>query len=71
MQKRSIVFNCEKAYGLIEYLNNIRKRPISGPANSGSSESDPVSVCVKRSARAYKQCAQNNNKINRRPKITK
>ena len=30
------------------------KRPISGRANPGSSESDLVSVCVKRTARACK-----------------
>ena len=30
-----------------------------------------VSVCVKGKARAYEQCAQNNNKINCRYKITK
>ena len=46
------------------------KRLISGRANSGSSESDLVSVYVKRTARACKQCAQNNNKINFRQKIT-
>ena len=33
------------------------KRPISGRANPGSSESDLVSVCVKGKARAYKQGA--------------
>ena len=47
------------------------KRPISGRANLGSSENDLVSVCVKGKARAYKQCAQNNNKNNCRYKITK
>ena len=47
------------------------KRPISGRANPGSSESDLVSVCVKGRGRAYKQCAQNNNKINCSHKITK
>ena len=38
------------------------KRPISGRANPGSSESDLVSVCVKGRVRAYKQCAQNDNR---------
>ena len=38
------------------------KRPISGRANLGSSESDLMSVCVKGKARAYKQCAQDNNR---------
>ena len=33
------------------------KRPISGHANPRSSESDLVSVCVKGTARACKQCA--------------
>ena len=47
------------------------KRPISGRANPESSESNLVSVCVKRTARVYKQCAQNNNKINCSHKITK
>ena len=47
------------------------KRPISGRANLGSSESDLVSVCVKGRAHAYKQCGQNNNKTNCRQKITK
>ena len=47
------------------------KRPISGRANPGASESDLVSVCVKGKARAYKQCAQNNNKNNCRYKINK
>ena len=50
-------------YGLIEHLTIETKCPISGRANPRSSESDLVSVCVKRIARAYKQCAQNNNKI--------
>ena len=36
-----------KAYSLIEHLHNGNKRPISGRANPGSSESDLVSVCVK------------------------
>ena len=61
-----------KAYDLIEHLNNRKtKRPISGRANPGSSESDLVSVCAKGRARAYKQCAQNNNKINYSHKITR
>ena len=49
------------------------KHPISGRTNPGSSENDLVSVCVcvKRRARAYKQCAQNNNKIICIHKITK
>jgi len=47
------------------------KRPISRRANPGSSESDLVSVCVKRTARACKQCTQNNNKINCSHRITK
>ena len=47
------------------------KRPISGHANSGSSENDLMSVCVKGRARGYNQCAQNNNQINHRRKITK
>jgi len=54
-----------------EHLTIETKRPIFGRANPGSSESDLVSVCVKRTARAYKQCAQNNNKINYKHKITK
>ena len=60
-------------YGLIEYLTIETKRPISGCTNPGSSESNLVSVCVcvKGRARAYKQCAQNNNKITCRQKITK
>ena len=37
-----------KAYSLIEHLHNETKRPISGGTNPGSSESDVVSVCVKR-----------------------
>ena len=41
-----------KAYSIIEHLHNRNKCPISGRANPGSSESDPVSVCVKRT-RAY------------------
>ena len=41
-----------KAYNLIEHLHNENKRPISGRANPGSSESDLVSVCVKGKARA-------------------
>ena len=50
-------------YGLIEHLTIETKCPISERTNPGSSESDLMSVCVKRRARAYKQCAQNNNKI--------
>ena len=46
-----------KAYSLNEHLHNRNKRPISGRADPGSSESDLVSVCVKEKARAYKQCA--------------
>jgi len=58
-------------YSLIEHLIIETKRLISGRANLGSSESDLVSMCVKRTARVYKQCAQNNNKINYNHKITK
>ena len=47
---------------LIEHLHNRNKRPISRRANAGSSERDLMSVCVKRRTRAYKQCAQNNNR---------
>ena len=36
-----------KAYRLIEYLHNRNKRPISGRANPGSSESDLVSGKMK------------------------
>ena len=36
-----------EAYSLNEHPHNRNKRPISGRANSGSSESDLVSVCVK------------------------
>ena len=46
-----------KAYSLIEHLHNRNKHPISGRANSGSSESDLMSMCVKGRARAYKQGA--------------
>ena len=46
-----------KAYSHIEHLHNRNKRPISGRANPGSSESDLVSVCVKGKTRAYKQGA--------------
>ena len=34
-----------EARNLIEHLHNRNKRPISGRANPGSSESDLVSVC--------------------------
>ena len=51
-----------QSYNLIEHLHNRNKRPISGRVNPGSSENDLVSVCVKRTARACKQCAQNNNR---------
>ena len=60
-----------KAYSHIEHLHNRNKRPISERANPESSESDLVSVCVKRRTRTYKQCAQNKNKINCSHKITK
>ena len=43
--------------GLNEHLHNRNNRPISGRANPGSSERDLMSVCVKRKARADKQCA--------------
>ena len=46
-----------KAYCLSNTCTIEIKRPISGRANPGSSESDLVSVCVKRRTRAYKQCA--------------
>ena len=59
-----------EAYGLIQHLNNRNKASNIWTYKSRVVRKDLVSVYVKRSARAYKQYAQNNNKINCRQKIT-
>jgi len=47
--RKSVIKNRETSalrnmYGHIKHLNNRIKHPISGNANLGSSESDPISV---------------------------